>query len=555
MTDGRPLEVLLIEDNPGDARLIEEMLRDAADLLHRVEVGGSATANPELHHESYLADGLERLAGTVVDAVLLDLNLPDSAGMETLATVAEAAEWTPIVVLTGLRDEGVGIEAIQEGAQDYLVKDEVTSDLLARSLRHAIERNRQERERAQRREQLERINRLNEISGDVTHAVITTSSREELERAVCERLVASDAYRFAWLGDVERGTDRLSPRVAAGVEEGYLDDITVSVDDEATGQGPAGRAVRTQEVQVMQNVQTEPAFEPWREQAEKRGYRSSAAVPIVHEELLYGVLNVYAAAPNAFSEPERAILGRLGEIIGHAIAAIERKDALVGDTVLELAFRVEGRPDPLVSLSTRHERPIEIQTLVSNDGTVLAYGTAEGVPRGDFEEAVEATPIVDEGRILTPQGDDYTFEVVTDDAASLVEAVGTHGGAVTSATIADGELRFVVEFPPGRDKRQLVELVEDHCPDATNYAQRTVDRTDRSTENARSVFHERLTEKQRTALETAYFAGYFDWPRKSTGQEVADRLGISPATFTQHLRTAERELYSALYDTDDREQK
>jgi len=544
------LDVLLIEDNPGDARLIEEMLQDAGEFLQRVDVGASATGGPQVHHEKRLPAGLERLSGTDVDVILLDLGLPESTGLDTLAAVVDATEFVPIVVLTGLRDQEVGIDAIQRGAQDYLVKDEVTGDLLARSIRYAIERNHQERERARQLEQLEALNSLNRISQDITHAVITTSTREELERAVCERLVESDAYRFAWIGQVDRTSDQLVPRASAGVDDGYLDEITVTVDGNDTAQGPAGEAVRTHEVQVVQNVETESAFEPWREEASARGYRSSAAVPIVYEDLLYGVVNVYAASPNAFSEPEIEILSRLGDVIGHAVTAIERKDALVSDTVLEFEFQAEGVAEELVELSSDRQSSIDFENLIYSGDTLIAYGTTDGIPREEFRDAADRADAVEDLRVLTSESDEYEFELVTGAASPVVSAIATHGGRVTSATIAGGEFSFVVQFPPGRDKRRLVELVEEHCPGATHRAQRTVQRGDRDKENPRAVLQDRLTEKQRVALETAYFAGYFDWPRTSTGEEIADQLGITPSTFTQHLRVAERKFFDATFEDD-----
>jgi predicted DNA binding protein/DNA-binding NarL/FixJ family response regulator len=541
------LDVLLIEDNPGDARLIEEMLADAEALLRRVDLGSSTAAGARIHHVQRLSDGIDRLSESTPDVVLLDLALPDSDGLDTLAAVVEAVEFAPIVVLTGLRDEQLGIEAIQRGAQDYLVKDEVTADLLVRSIHHAIERNRQEREHTRRREQLEALNRLNRIGHGVTHAVITTSTREALERAVCERLVESDAYRFAWIGGVDRGTDRVTPRASAGVEEGYLDEIDVRLDDSPSARGPTGNAIDTHEVQVMRNVLTDPAFEPWREQARERGYQSSAAIPIVHEGLLYGVLNVYAASPNAFSEPETEILSQLGDVVAHAIAAVERKDALVSDTVFEFEFQA-GRPlAGLEPASADRDWSIEVETVVHSDETILAYGCARGLSPDAVRDAGERSDEI-EGFRITATGDDPEFELVTTELHPLVGAIATHGGRFVSATIRPGESRFVVEFPPGGDKRQLVELVEEHVPDATPVAQRTVRRTERDAPDSRSVLRDRLTEKQRAALETAYFAGYFDWPRGTNGEEVADRLGVTPSTFTQHLRAAERKFFESVFE-------
>lgn len=122
------LKVLLIEDNPGDARLIVESLAEARGMTFELEQAGR------------LLTGLERLAKGDIDAVLLDLSLPDSQGLDTLAQVQAQALGVPIIVSTGLDDESVAIEAVRQGAQDYLVKGRLDSDLLARSIRYAVER-------------------------------------------------------------------------------------------------------------------------------------------------------------------------------------------------------------------------------------------------------------------------------------------------------------------------------------------------------------------------------------------------------------------------------
>jgi signal transduction histidine kinase len=125
---------LLIEDNPGDARLIREMLREA----------GTGHAAVDLVHAERLATGLEQLAGDGADVVLLDLSLPDSQGLDTFAAVHAASPFVPIVVLSGLDDEGTAVRAVQEGAQDYLVKGKVDGGTILRAMRYAIERGRLE---------------------------------------------------------------------------------------------------------------------------------------------------------------------------------------------------------------------------------------------------------------------------------------------------------------------------------------------------------------------------------------------------------------------------
>ncbi|GHG98770.1 hybrid sensor histidine kinase/response regulator [Comamonas sp. JC664] len=130
--EGRPLRLLLVEDNPGDARLLQEELREIT------------TARFDVLHVERLADAVRVLGASGVDAVLLDLSLPDGQGLANIPRLLHAAPSVPLVVLTGTDDEQLAVQAVHEGAQDYLVKGQVTGPLLVRALRYAIERKRVE---------------------------------------------------------------------------------------------------------------------------------------------------------------------------------------------------------------------------------------------------------------------------------------------------------------------------------------------------------------------------------------------------------------------------
>ncbi len=132
VTDSAVLKVLLVEDNPGDARLVEI-------LLAEVEF-----ASLRITHAERLGEAIEHLKETVFDVVLLDLSLPDASGLETVDRTREAAPRTPIVVFSGRDDEEAALQALQSGAQDYLVKGRGDGDLVARAIRYAIERKRTE---------------------------------------------------------------------------------------------------------------------------------------------------------------------------------------------------------------------------------------------------------------------------------------------------------------------------------------------------------------------------------------------------------------------------
>jgi len=124
----KPTRVLLMEDNPGDAQLIFEMLAEAGDQ------------DFEIHWYTTLSQGLEHLAQGEIDLVLLDLGLPDSLGLDTFVRAYDRAPCLPFVVLTGLADETVAVTAVRQGAQDYLVKGEISSTLLLKSILYALER-------------------------------------------------------------------------------------------------------------------------------------------------------------------------------------------------------------------------------------------------------------------------------------------------------------------------------------------------------------------------------------------------------------------------------
>lgn len=122
------IKLLLIEDNIGDARLINEMINEVHDVRFRFE------------HAFRLSTGLEKLEKNLYDVVLLDLGLPDSQGLDALKKVHAAAANLPIIIMTGLEDEALAVKAVQMGAQDYLLKLQIDSYVLVRSIRYAIER-------------------------------------------------------------------------------------------------------------------------------------------------------------------------------------------------------------------------------------------------------------------------------------------------------------------------------------------------------------------------------------------------------------------------------
>jgi PAS domain S-box-containing protein len=171
----KPVRLLLIEDNPGDARLIREFVSEIIGSRYLVQCAED------------LSKGLELLAAPDFDLVLLDLSLPDSQGFDTFAALQARAPDLPIVVVTGFNDELLAVQAVQAGAQDYLVKGEFGSALLSRAMRYAIERKKTEIALRREREDLEA--RVERRTADLAKA------NDELRNQIAERSRMEKALR------------------------------------------------------------------------------------------------------------------------------------------------------------------------------------------------------------------------------------------------------------------------------------------------------------------------------------------------------------------------
>ncbi|MGD9223213.1 MAG: response regulator, partial [Desulfobacteraceae bacterium] len=171
------IQTLLIEDNPGDVRLIQEMLSETDTGACRITAFDRlGTALPALEQGGY-------------DVILLDLTLPDSMGLETLSRLRPTVAAAAVIVLTGLDDEAAAMQALREGAQDYLVKDRLNPDTLWRSIRYAIERKRVELKLLARERELERQTRdLEEVNGALR---VLLKQREADKMELEERIVGN----------------------------------------------------------------------------------------------------------------------------------------------------------------------------------------------------------------------------------------------------------------------------------------------------------------------------------------------------------------------------
>jgi signal transduction histidine kinase/DNA-binding response OmpR family regulator len=284
-----PHRILLIEDNPGDARLLREMLN---------EVPGTPF---DLEWEGDLSTGLERLATGDIDAVLVDLSLPDSKGLDTFVRVQTQSPHTPITVLTGLDDAKVAIQAVRQGAQDYLVKGRIDSNLLGRAITYAIERKRAEEEIRRRAAHLEALNAV------VAAATTATDLPDLLEIAVEHTLQALNLSQGAiWRAGqyVLKGIRQMPNEVNA--HEALATTLTF---------------VGANAVRDWQDIEANPALSTVAPIIARFGIRASLTAPLLVEGRRTGGLAVVSSAPRDWPHDEVALVEAIGQQLG---AAAER---------------------------------------------------------------------------------------------------------------------------------------------------------------------------------------------------------------------------------------
>ncbi|WP_265109878.1 bacterio-opsin activator domain-containing protein [Halosolutus halophilus] len=139
---------------------------------------------------------------------------------------------------------------------------------------------------------------------------------------------------------------------------------------------------------------------------------------------------------------------------------------------------------------------------------------------------------------------------VTVSEGSVVATLANYGAVVRSLT-ADGTVgTLVAELAETADVRTVVEAVSETHPEADLVGQRERDRTPETRGQFRSAVQERVTDRQLEALQLAHFGGFFEWPRESSGDELADRMGVCQSTYLQHLRAGQRKVFEAFFDSD-----
>jgi anti-sigma regulatory factor (Ser/Thr protein kinase)/FixJ family two-component response regulator len=302
-------EVVLVEDSPDYARAVTTMLDYPSGEAY------------EVRHFVKCADAVEYLPGSGACCVLLDLNLPDARGIEAVHALQRADPGVPIVVLTGVDDEKVALEAMHAGAQDYLVKARADVDLISRSIRYAMERASSEQQRtALLREQAARaeaeattltVTRLERLTEAALANLSVEDLLNELLRHIAEMLAADTAAIL--LLDEDRQV--LQVRAERGLYGEVESRVTVPV-----GAGFAGRIVSERRSIVIDDVATSDVISPILRQK----VASVVGVPLLADNRIIGVMHIGTTVPRRFTAEDTVVLQLAADRAARAIDRAQR---------------------------------------------------------------------------------------------------------------------------------------------------------------------------------------------------------------------------------------
>lgn len=355
-------------------------------------------------------------------------------------------------------------------------------------------------------------------------------SRGEIEDSVCQTIVADETYEAAWVTERERHRERIDVRTHAGEDPERFDcesDTTL-----------IRQALQSNRVLVA----------PDRPQPGAADRGLLAAVPLVHGETTYGALVVRADNRGAFDDPERTALADLGRRIGLTITATERRQLLLGDTVVRLTLQYTNRSAVLVDLSRTLDCDIELTGVVAADAhSLLCFVTVDGTAPETVLNWVSETDSVSDARLIRSFEDGALLEMVIESDSPAL-ALTERGGTVTELGVEGGTATIVTEFAPNVGVRPLVDELNRQFPSVELRSKQEVTPTDQTPAGFRESIDEKLTEKQQSVLRAAYHAGYFEWPRGSTAEELAESMDISSPTLHNHLRRAQQKLLGVAFD-------
>ena len=232
-------------------------------------------------------------------------------------------------------------------------------------------------ERKQAEDRVRHLTRLYALLSQVNQAIVRINSTDELFDKICRVAVEFGQFQMAWTGLLNPATNEIIPVAFDGYENGYLEILKKHLGDLKLNQGPSASAIKYGELTVCNNIESDERMRPWRDEALKRGYRSSVAVPIKRNGEVFGVLNLYASEIDFFSEDEQKLLLEIGDDISFAISVLDAE--IVRKQTEQALIESENRYNTFINnnVDIIFVKDSQLRYLIANDAMAGFFGKSK----------------------------------------------------------------------------------------------------------------------------------------------------------------------------------
>lgn len=524
--ESRPIAVLLIDDD-------ETWVRTQGRLLERYsdEFDVSTAVS--------LSDAQRRLGTEVPDCVVCDYQLGDGTGIDLLTRVRADTPSLPFILVTGEGTERVAIDAIDEEVTGYVRKATLGQQptRLAERIERVVGVDRARRALSRERRSKQALLEM----------VTTNGSRADFGRQVCTHLVSEHGYACSWIGVLDE-RQSVVPLSTAGVTD-YVEATVEPGTRPSASDAPAFAALRASKPVVRsldqpdcETTGEDPDVTDWVSVATDHGFETVVALPITHESDCFGVLCVYTRRSERVDESALSLLEDYANTVGYVFRTTRWRETLLSSasTVVEFTLGDNSHPLAEVAGSLPTDATLCARSVVPRTETEVLYVTdIDSASSSDVRTAVTEAETI---RSLDQYQMDEPLRRGLIVTSSSPERLLADTGTSFQRTLVTGrKAHITVRVGAGTTVKDCVETLREtggHGSITTRWTLEDQSQSLLAGEDTRA----RLTDRQQQALELAIEGGYFRRPRLNNTGELAAALGVSRATYTQHLRAAQRKV-------------
>ncbi|WP_416840280.1 bacterio-opsin activator domain-containing protein [Haloferax sp. DFSO52] len=402
-----------------------------------------------------------------------------------------------------------------------------------------------DRRLAEQNEVLTRLDQVNKTIRSINQSLIRAPTHSDALAAVGELLVDAEPYSVVWHLDPDEFDDGFHPTPSEvhGADTAYTDRL-----GEVAGSEPMSSlletAIKTQSMQVVEDVLNDPAWADHRGDALTYDFRSIAVIPAVADNQVEALFVVHAANEAVLMD-EGGLISELGETVGYALATTKRAGAMLTERRTRVQVQLGDDRLSLTRLARHVDHSVELTgVLPKSDGSVIAFI----VTKADPDAVLKAGSDVATGARLLSEDDSGNLFELRLPRESLFETLYASEAMLRELHSTGQQTTLTVDVPEKVRVRSFVDALSTDYPGTSLLSRRVLTEGDDSPKTFRWMVREAWTDRQHESIRAAFLAGFYEWPRRATAESLAETFGISAPTYQYHLRAAERKLVEKVFD-------